>query len=73
LIRELHVYGPAAAIGKKGAVQHKGIGKELLKTAEKTARTYHKKKIIVISGIGAREYYRKLGYKLESAYMVKKV
>jgi elongator complex protein 3 len=73
LIRELHVYGPAAAIGKKGAVQHKGIGKELLKTAEKTAKTYYKKKIVVISGIGARSYYRKLGYKLEGHYMAKRI
>jgi len=30
------------------------------------------KKLSVISGVGAREYYRKLGYKLEDEYMVKK-
>jgi elongator complex protein 3 len=71
LIRELHVYGPAVPLGKKGAIQHKGIGKELLAKAEETAKTYYKKKIIIISGIGAREYYRKLGYKLEGPYMVK--
>ena len=50
LIRELHVYGPAAAIGKKGIIQHKGIGKALLKQAEKIAKTYHKDKMIIISG-----------------------
>ena len=71
LIRELHVYGEAAAIGKKGVIQHKGIGKKLLGTAEETAKNYYKNKIVVISGIGAREYYRKLGYKREGNYMVK--
>ena len=29
------------------------------------------KKIAVISGIGVREYYRKLGYKLKDEYMIK--
>jgi elongator complex protein 3 len=73
LIRELHVYGEAAAIGKKGKVQHKGIGKKLLETAEETAKTYNRSKMVVISGIGAREYFRKLGYKREGPYMVKKL
>jgi elongator complex protein 3 len=71
LVRELHVYGSAVQIGKKGKVQHKGIGKELLKVAEKIAKQNGFKKMVVISGVGAREYYRKLGYKKEDAYMVK--
>jgi len=73
LIRELHVYGEAVQIGKKGKVQHKGIGKTLLGVAEKTAKTYYKNKMIVISGIGAREYFRKLGYKREGVYMSKRL
>ncbi len=77
LIRELHVFGSAVGIGKKskgkGLIQHIGIGKMLLKEAEKTCKDYYKKKIIVISGIGAREYYRKLGYKKEGVYMVKSI
>jgi elongator complex protein 3 len=73
LIRELHVYGEAAAIGKKGKVQHKGVGKMLMEVAEETAKTYNRNKIVVISGIGAREYFRKLGYKREGPYMVKKL
>ena len=73
LIRELHVYGPAVSIGKRGTVQHKGIGKNLLKKAEGIARKEHKKKIVIISGVGAREYYRKLGYISEGPYMVKKI
>ncbi len=71
LIRELHVYGQLAEIGKKGIVQHKGIGKKLLKKAEKIAKIYYKNKIVVIAGIGAREYFRKLGYRREGPYMVK--
>jgi len=31
------------------------------------------KKLSVISGIGVRAYYRKLGYRLEGTYMVKRV
>lgn len=73
LIRELHVYGEAAAIGKKGKVQHKGIGKALMEAAEETAKTYNRSKMVVISGIGAREYFRKLGYKKEGPYMVKRL
>jgi len=73
LIRELHVYGSATIIGKKGKIQHTGIGKALLKKAEEICKMYYKDKIVVISGIGARGYYRKLGYKPEGPYMVKKI
>jgi elongator complex protein 3 len=73
LIRELHVYGSAVGIGQKGEVQHTGIGKKLVEEAENIAKTYYKKKMVVISGIGVRNYYRKLGYKKEGPYMVKKI
>ncbi|MBI2101385.1 tRNA uridine(34) 5-carboxymethylaminomethyl modification radical SAM/GNAT enzyme Elp3 [Candidatus Woesearchaeota archaeon] len=73
LIRELHVFSAAAQIGRKSdeSFQHRGIGKKLLLKAEEIARQNGKNKIVVISGIGAREYFRKLGYELEGAYMVK--
>ncbi len=71
LVRELHVYGQSAQIGEKGRIQHKGIGKALIKMAEKTAKTYYKNKVVVIAGIGAKEYFKKLGYKKEGPYMVK--
>ncbi|MFH1823542.1 MAG: tRNA uridine(34) 5-carboxymethylaminomethyl modification radical SAM/GNAT enzyme Elp3 [archaeon] len=73
-VRELHVYGPELNIGEKKEVswQHKGYGAQLLGEAEKIVKKEFKiKKIIVISGVGVREYYRKLGYKLEEDYMVK--
>ncbi|GAG12452.1 unnamed protein product, partial [marine sediment metagenome] len=31
------------------------------------------KKIFVISGVGARNYYKKLGYRFEEPYMIKKI
>ncbi len=71
LIREIHTYGQLVGLGKKGEVQHLGLGKKLLAEAEKTARKQGYKKIAVISGIGVREYYKKNGYRLEGTYMVK--
>ncbi len=78
IVRELHVYGLMTPIGAKPQsileVQHKGFGKRLLLEAERISlEEYGMRKILVLSGIGAREYYRKLGYsRLEgSPYMVK--
>jgi len=73
LIRELHVYGTAIAIGMEGEIQHRGFGKQLMKEAEKLAKEHGRKKMVVISGVGVRAYYRKLGYKKEGPYMVKKL
>lgn len=74
LIRELHVYGSMVPIGK-GAKQkewqHRGYGKELLEHAEKIALENGYRKLSIISGIGAREYYRKFGYVLDNVYMSK--
>ncbi|MBD3163683.1 tRNA uridine(34) 5-carboxymethylaminomethyl modification radical SAM/GNAT enzyme Elp3 [Candidatus Woesearchaeota archaeon] len=73
LVRELHVYGEAVSLGSKGEIQHKGIGKRLLLEAEKLSKKNGKKKIAVISGIGARNYYRKSGYIREGVYMIKRL
>ncbi len=67
IVRELHVYGPMVPLGKKADPlfewQHRGWGKKLLAEAERIAREeYDCKKILVLSGIGVREYYRKQGY-----------
>lgn len=72
LIRELHVYGTVKRFGEEGnQSQHIGFGKRLMAEAEKIAKENNYKKIAVISGIGVREYYKKLGYCLEGSYMVK--
>jgi len=75
IVRELHVYGASVGVGQKaeGRSQHTGWGKRLLEKAEEIAMTGRQKKMLVISGIGVREYYRKLGYRREGPYMVKKL
>ena len=71
LIRELHVYGELVSVGQKKKIQHAGLGKQLMLMAEKIALNNGFKKIVVISGVGVRGYYRKLGYRLKDSYMVK--
>ncbi len=73
-IRELHVYGQLVKIGDKDstATQHKGYGKKLMTEAEKIAQKNGFSKVAVISGVGVRGYYRKLGYRKVGSYMVKK-
>ncbi|MFH0700992.1 MAG: tRNA uridine(34) 5-carboxymethylaminomethyl modification radical SAM/GNAT enzyme Elp3 [Candidatus Woesearchaeota archaeon] len=73
IVRELHVYGTATAIGEEGSVQHRGWGRKLMQKAEEIARKHSKNKMVIISGVGVREYYRKLKYKLEGPYMIKKI
>ncbi len=74
LVRELHVYGPALAIGARGKdSQHTGLGKWLMQETEKIAQAQKCKKIKIISGVGVREYYKSLGYKLEDSYMIKQI
>ena len=77
IIREVHTYGQLHSLKYRGATsvfspQHKGFGKKLIKEAEKIVKEEFKiNKIFVISGIGVRGYYRKLGYRLKNTYMVK--
>ncbi|MBI3036124.1 tRNA uridine(34) 5-carboxymethylaminomethyl modification radical SAM/GNAT enzyme Elp3 [Candidatus Woesearchaeota archaeon] len=75
LIRELHVYSAAVQIGKRSndSFQHRGIGKQLMAKAEEIAKEHDKNKIVVLAGIGARQYFRKIGYGLEGVYMVKRL
>ncbi|MBI5158923.1 tRNA uridine(34) 5-carboxymethylaminomethyl modification radical SAM/GNAT enzyme Elp3 [Candidatus Micrarchaeota archaeon] len=77
LIRELHVYGEALKIGekKKEAVQHEGFGEKLLKRAEEIAsEEFGLSEMVVMSGVGVREYYKKFGYERKGVvYMAKKL
>ena len=74
IIREVHTYGQMIPVGEKTiAPQHRGLGKKLIKEAEKIAKKeFGLNKMAVISGIGVRNYYRKLGYKLKDTYLAKK-
>ena len=73
-IRELHIYGDALRLGEKSDKhpQHRGYGSLLLKEAEKIAREeFDVRKMLIISGIGAKEYFNnKFGYILSSFKLV---
>ena len=75
LIRELHVYGDVKKVNENklidDRVQHVGFGKKLIKHAENIAIQNGYNRIAIISAVGTRDYYRKLGYHLENTYMVK--
>ena len=74
LIRELHTYGELIPVGsKQTAVQHIGFGKRLMAEAEKIARQKKYRQMAVISGIGVREYYRKMGYWDQDTYLIKEL
>ncbi len=75
IVRELKVHGPMVEIGKRSIEkwQHKGFGKLLMEKAEETAIRFGKDKLFVLSGIGVKEYYRKLGYEEDGIYMAKEL
>jgi len=73
-VRELHVYGQAIPIGQDGEIQHRGYGKLLMEEAENVAKNdFNCDKLLVISGIGVREYYKRLGYSRDGHYMSKNI
>ena len=59
----------------EAAPQHTGFGRALMDRAEEMAAAAGCASCAVISGVGARGYYRKLGYELEhaSGFMIKKI
>jgi elongator complex protein 3 len=72
-IRELHTYGflvPLTGDNTKDQ-QHKGLGKMLMLRAEEIAREHGYDHMTVISGVGVRGYYEKIGYRRSETYMVK--
>ncbi|KAJ5850593.1 Acyl-CoA N-acyltransferase [Penicillium solitum] len=74
IVRELHVYGSAVPLHGRDArkFQHRGFGTLLMEEAERIAREEHgSRKISVISGVGVRSYYARLGYFLDGPYMSK--
>ncbi|MFH1651221.1 MAG: tRNA uridine(34) 5-carboxymethylaminomethyl modification radical SAM/GNAT enzyme Elp3 [Chloroflexota bacterium] len=74
VIRELHVFGPEVPIRerKPKTAQHRGLGRALVAEAERIAAAESGAgQIAVLSGVGAREYYRDSGYRACGDYMVK--
>eukprot|EP00924_Labyrinthula_sp_SR-Ha-C_P009025 snap_masked-scaffold_2-processed-gene-10.17-mRNA-1 protein AED:0.02 eAED:0.03 QI:0/0/0/1/1/1/2/0/740 len=80
LVRELHVYGQLTPVNLlkegNGEQQHVGFGKRLMRQAEVICKDYENiTSLAVISGVGVRNFYRGIGYKLtgESEMMIKPV
>ena len=63
MIREVHVYGQVANLHRSdGSAQHLGLGRRLVERACELAREAGFGRINVISSVGTRDYYRKLGF-----------
>jgi len=75
LIREVHVYGQALAVGSEqsGAAQHAGLGTRLLQQAEVIARQNGFQRLAVIAAIGTRLYYQSRGFERGQLYMFKEL
>lgn len=76
IVRELHVYGPLVPVGKHVAEawQHKGLGKRLLAKAERISlEEYDRRKLLVTSALGTKEYYRLVDYRNDGRYVSKRL
>lgn len=74
MIREVHVYGRVSKLHEsKEGTQHLGFGRTLVNRACEIARLNNYASIAVISAVGTRQYYRKLGFECDGLYMRKKL
>lgn len=74
LIRELHVYGPAQALGQRGwGEQHRGLGTQLLEDAADLARKAGFRELAVIAAVGTRPYYRERGFVEGELYPIRRL
>ncbi|MFC1656619.1 elongator complex protein 3 [Patescibacteria group bacterium] len=74
IIREVRTYGQQISFSGKSkkAIQHKGLGRKIIKVAEKIIfNEFNLKCVVAIAGVGTRDYFRKLDYKLLDTYMTK--
>jgi elongator complex protein 3 len=74
IVRELHVYGKSLKLGERDqdSIQHLGLGRNLMSEAEKISKEeFDSNRLLVISAVGTREYYRKFGYSLRGPYISK--
>ncbi len=75
VVRELHVYGQTLSVGRKAnnlSWQHRGLGRLLMAEAEQIAKCeFGVDALSVISAVGTRKYYEKLGYSRDGYYVTK--
>ncbi len=71
MIREVHVYGPALAVGQDepGATQHVGLGTRLIEAARRISHEAGFRRISVIAATGTQEYYAHRGFDNGELYM----
>lgn len=72
MIRQVHVYGPALAVGSAsdGEAQHAGIGGRMIERAQQIVRAGGYGRLAVIAATGTRDYYRRWGFEWGELYMV---
>jgi elongator complex protein 3 len=73
-LRELKVFGDLVPLRERpeGRWQHRGFGTRLMGEAERVAREdFDHRRLRVTSGVGVRNYYRRLGYVRDGPYMAK--
>ncbi len=78
IIREIKVVGELVPKDMKPSrlsqIQHRGFGKLLMENAEKiSSEEFDVKKLAVISGIGVRDWFYKMGYELDGVYVSKTI
>ncbi|GGM79120.1 tRNA uridine(34) 5-carboxymethylaminomethyl modification radical SAM/GNAT enzyme Elp3 [Thermogymnomonas acidicola] len=74
IVREIKVFGEVVPVGSRPEAewQHRGFGKALMAEAERVSREeFGVGRILVISGIGVRNYFRNMGYERLGPYMAK--
>ena len=64
IIREVHVYGASLGLGvrQEDRAQHRGLGRRLVEAAAIRAQAAGFQNLAVISAIGTRVWYRRLGF-----------
>jgi elongator complex protein 3 len=76
LIREVKILGRELSLGVRSpeGFQHRGYGKQLITEAERICiEDFNKKQLFVLSGVGVKPYYRKLGFSGSGVYLRKRV
>lgn len=70
VIREVHVYGTSLALGRRSdeRAQHRGLGGRLVEEAVRQARAAGYENLAVISAVGTRPWYRRLGFEDGTLY-----
>jgi elongator complex protein 3 len=64
MVREVHVYGASVKLGQRTGedAQHRGLGSRLMEEAASRARAAGFLDLAVISAVGTRRWYRRLGF-----------